>query len=106
MSAAENLLELHLRAQKINGYEREYEFARPRKWRFDFAWVQKRIALEIEGAVWVNGRHTRGSGFVKDMEKYNAAALAGWKVFRVSTAQVRSGEALRIVERALKEGMT
>ena len=60
----------------------EYVFAPPRKWRFDFAWPEQKVALEVEGAVWTRGRHTRGSGFVKDMEKYNLAAIMGWRVLR------------------------
>jgi hypothetical protein len=42
------------------------------------------IALEVEGGVWTRGRHTRGKGFLGDMEKYNAAALGGWCVLRVT----------------------
>jgi len=60
----------------------EYRFTMLRRWRFDWAWPQHLIALEVEGAVWVQGRHTRGSGFVKDMCKYNHAAMDGWRVLR------------------------
>jgi hypothetical protein len=47
------------------------------------------VAIEIEGGVWTGGRHTRGSGFVADCEKYNAAAMAGWTVFRLTAEQVK-----------------
>jgi hypothetical protein len=79
----------------------EYRFHSRRRWRFDYAWPAARIALEIEGGVWTHGRHTRGKGFVGDMEKYNAAALAGWRVLRVTPQQVTSGEAGRLVRVAL-----
>jgi hypothetical protein len=49
--------------------EAEFKFAPDRKWRFDFCWSPQRIALEVDGGIWVGGRHTRGSGFAKDMEK-------------------------------------
>lgn len=62
---------------------RELVFAPPRRWRFDFAWPAHMVALEVEGGVWIRGRHTRGTGFVRDMEKYNAAAVLGWSVLRV-----------------------
>ena len=62
----------------------ELKFHPVRKWRFDFAWEEFKIALEIEGMVWHNGRHNRGSGFVKDIEKYNAAALLGWRIIRTT----------------------
>lgn len=60
----------------------EYRFHPKRKWRFDFAWPTVRVALEVEGGVWTGGRHTRGAGFLRDMEKYNSAAIAGWRVLR------------------------
>lgn len=66
----------------------EFRFAPPRRWRFDYAWPADRVALEVEGGVWTQGRHTRGSGFVKDMEKYNAAAALGWRVLRTTPTQL------------------
>lgn len=72
----------------------EYRFARPRLWRFDFAWPLHMIAAECEGAVWTNGRHTRGSGFIKDIEKYNAATIMGWRVLRFDPARIQSGAAI------------
>lgn len=63
--------------------ESEYRFHPERRWRFDYAWPDRKLALEVEGGVWTEGRHTRGKGFIADMEKYNAAALLGWSVLRV-----------------------
>jgi hypothetical protein len=60
------------------------------------------VALEIDGAVWTQGRHTRGSGYVKDMEKLNAAAELGWRVFRYTPQMVESGAAIRQLERVLR----
>lgn len=62
--------------------EKEFVFHKKRKWRFDYCFVKLGIAIEIEGAVWQNGRHTRGSGFIKDMEKYNEAAIYGYSLLR------------------------
>lgn len=69
--------------------EREFRFHPVRKWRFDFAWPEKKVAIEIEGAVWTGGRHTRGAGYVKDCEKYNAAAELGWVVLRYTTTDLK-----------------
>lgn len=80
----------------------EYRFHPTRKWRFDYAFVPERIAVEQEGAVWVNGRHTRGSGFVADMEKYNAAAALGWRVIRGTPAQIARGDVLATIQAAME----
>lgn len=81
----------------------EVVFARPRKWRFDYAWPEYKIALEVEGAVWVQGRHTRGSGFLKDMEKYNAAASLGWLVLRTTPKDLLSAETIELLKRTISE---
>ena len=60
----------------------EHKFHDTRKWRLDFAIVDLKIGIEIEGGVWSGGRHTRGNGFVEDMEKYNAAVTLGWVILR------------------------
>lgn len=69
------------------GWKEEHRFHSTRKWRFDFAHEELKIAIEIEGAVWVRGRHTRGKGYLADMEKYNTAQSMGWRVFRYAPNQ-------------------
>jgi very-short-patch-repair endonuclease len=83
------------------GYIQEHKFHPTRKWRFDYAWLAQRVALEVEGGAWSGGRHTRGKGYIGDMEKYNAAGLLGWLVLRVTPQQVESGEAGELVSEAL-----
>jgi very-short-patch-repair endonuclease len=80
----------------------EFKFHPTRKWRFDFAWPAQSFAVEVDGAVFVQGRHTRGVGVEADMEKFAEAMLAGWRVLRVSTNQVKDGRALAWVERMLR----
>lgn len=72
----------------FNTPEAEYKFHPKRKWKFDFAFVHHKVAIEIEGGVWTSGRHTRGSGFVKDMEKYNAATELGWRILRFTPSEM------------------
>jgi len=60
----------------------EYKFHNDRNWRFDFCWVKHKIALEIEGGIFIQGRHVRPKGFIDDMEKYNNAIDLGYKLFR------------------------
>jgi len=68
--------------------ETEYKFCKERRWRFDYAFPKQKIAIEQEGGVWTRGRHTRGTGFIKDMEKYNRAVLLGWRVLRYTPEQM------------------
>lgn len=62
---------------------REYRFHPTRKWRFDFAFIDEKVAVEIEGVVKQGGRHQTIQGFLKDAEKYEAAHQHGWTVYRV-----------------------
>lgn len=82
--------------------ELEYQFAAPeRRWRIDFAWPDQRIALESEGGLWTGGRHTRGAGFMADIEKYNHLAMQGYRLFRVVPAQLTEYPTLQMIARAL-----
>lgn len=81
--------------------ERELKFYGTRRWKFDFALPDRMTAIEIEGGAFTRGRHTRGVGFIKDMEKYNHAALLGWKVLRFTPQQVLSGEAIAFIKQVL-----
>ncbi len=94
LSQGEELFELHCRANKLPIPDREYVFLQGRKFRFDFAWPGLKIAVEIEGGTRQNGRHQRHEGFTNDTRKYNLATLHGWRVFRFTSEQVKSGEAI------------
>jgi very-short-patch-repair endonuclease len=83
------------------GWVRELRFHPVRKWRFDLAHPGVQLAVEVEGGVWRGGRHTRGTGFSSDCEKYAEALILGWSVLRVTTDQVKSGQALQWIERAI-----
>jgi hypothetical protein len=78
------------------GWIPEHKFHPERRWRFDFAAPGAMVALEIEGGVWVRGRHSRGAGMIADMHKYNAAVSLGWSVIRV-TPQMFEGEWVHLV---------
>lgn len=59
-----------------------------RKWRFDFAELRSKVAIEVEGGTWSGGRHTRGAGYSADCEKYNEATRLGWRVFRLTSNMI------------------
>ena len=77
----------------------EFRFHPERRWRFDFAWPAEQLAIEVEGGTYTRGRHNRPVGFAQDCEKYNSAALLGWRVLRYTGAMIRSGKALEDLAR-------
>lgn len=79
--------------------EREFRFHSERKWRADFAHVESRTLIEIEGGIWIQGRHNRPQGFAADAEKYLEAFLADWNVVRLTDAQITAPNVERIIRR-------
>lgn len=71
-------------------YVKEHQFmGKRRRFRFDYAILDKKIAIEFEGleSVDVKGKkipsgHTTKVGYTSDCTKYNLAAINGWKVLR------------------------
>lgn len=111
MSKLENTLALHIRALKLPEPVREHMFHPSRKWRFDFAWPELKLAAEVEGGteshgqkrringktITIKSRHLTPSGFREDCNKYNQAALLGWRVLRFSGAMITKGEAIQTI---------
>lgn len=81
------------RILELPPYVREYKFMKSRKFASDFAWPELRILVEVEGGTFMGGRHTRPIGYAKDCEKYNYAAMMGWKVLRFTAPMLRDGRA-------------
>src|SRR5262245_26350420 len=81
----------------------EYPFARHegRRWRFDYAWPEYRVALEVEGGMFAGGQHVRPAGIRRDLEKYNAAAVNGWIVLRCLPETLAADSTIQIIQRAM-----
>lgn len=105
----------------------EYRFHKERKWRFDLAYPEIRVAIEVEGGsfsapvkchicgnlvkyrtktgklipVRAGGRHNRGESFERDLEKYNTAALHGWLLLRVTPGMIKDGRAVSVIGDAI-----
>lgn len=101
MSGLEELLSWQIIQAKIPYPAREYQFYKPRRWRFDFAWPDKWVAVEVEGGTWINGAHNRGAHFESDCEKYNTATAYGWKVFRFTAKMVKDLSAIEVIKASL-----
>jgi len=67
---------------------RELKFHPERRWKFDFAWPELKLAVEIEG----QGRHQTFVGFRRDCDKYNAALAMGWRVLRFPAADKKASK--------------
>jgi very-short-patch-repair endonuclease len=84
------VFEAMLRANRLPAPCYGFRFNAERKWRFDMAFPQHRVALEVDGGIWRKdrGAHGRPQNILRDMEKINAAQLAGWKVLRYTPEQL------------------
>jgi very-short-patch-repair endonuclease len=93
---------LHLLAtMKLPEPRPEFQFNSKRKWRFDYAWPSQKLALEVEGGVFTQGRHTRPVGFLKDMEKYNCAAMMGWRILRTTPDKLIKQETIELIKQSI-----
>lgn len=85
---------------------RQFKFHPKRRWRADFGWNceyngrKVRLIAEVEGGIFIGGRHTHPIGFTKDVEKYDEAEILGYKVIRVTSGMVRDGRGLDFLKRA------
>lgn len=84
---------------------KEYVFHPVRKWRFDYAFVEAKVALEVEGGVHTAGRHVRPKGFLGDMEKYNTAATMGWLVLRTTPDKLRTFGTIDMIRLAISQNI-
>lgn len=94
-----------LKAMTGFSFVEEHKFHEKRRWRFDFAHIESKTAIEIEGGAFTNGRHTRGKGFMNDMEKYNEAILLGWVVLRFTPEQKTKLKMFELVKNVVENRM-
>lgn len=88
-SDAEEIIERALIQHGPDGWQREHRVVTGRRWRWDFAWPACKVAVEIQGGHWSQGRHTRGAGYEKDLIKNRAATLSGWAVLHYTATDAR-----------------
>lgn len=81
---------------------REFKAIPSRKFRWDFAWPEQKLLVEVNGGTWGKGGHSTGSGIARDYEKLNLANLAGWRCLIFTAAMVESGEAVGMIAKCLE----
>jgi hypothetical protein len=113
LSPVQTIMQFCALSQGLTMPEPEFLFAPPRKFRFDLCWPFEKIALEIEGGLYGNGKpcplckraaprgHSSVTGILRDMEKYNLAAELGFRVVRFTPQQIEKGEAFALLESLL-----
>ena len=80
--------------------EKEFRFSKERKFRFDFALPEFKIAVEYDGLNSEKSGHTTLTGFTKDTEKINLAISLGWKVLRFTVLNYK--QVLQEVQKNIK----
>ena len=78
-----------IRAANLPEPERNWYHIPDRMFTLDFAWPDRKIAVEIQGHA-----HRIRSKFAADIEKRALALLSGWVVMELSGAEVRSGRGI------------
>lgn len=98
--------------------EVEYKFHPTRKWRFDFAWsgfraldgtwytdfdsmADKKVALEVDGGIWIQGGHNRGAQIKATWEKENEAQCMGWRILKCEPKDLCTMDTVNLIRRAL-----
>ena len=101
MSNIEELLAVHLRAEKID-HTREFTPGwGNKKYRFDFAIPSRKLVIECDGGLWIKGAHNTGTGVQRDRDKDELALLNGWTVYRVTESMVKSGRAINTIKKLI-----
>jgi Protein of unknown function (DUF559) len=84
----------------------EYPFAAPdRKYRADFAFVEQKVIVEVEGGVWRKGggAHSHPLNILRDMERTNEATVRGWRLLRFVPEKLYTTETLNTIKLAIEK---
>lgn len=75
-------------------WTKEYQFAKPRKFRADLFLPKHNILIEYEGIVSrtfaSKSRHTSITGYTNDCDKYNLATSLGYRVYRYTALNYKN----------------
>lgn len=80
----------------------EFKAIPKRRFRWDLAYPESLILIEIQGGIWHRGGHSTGTGITRDCEKLNLASLAGFHCFAFTSGHIADGSALKTVQKALQ----
>ncbi len=92
-----------LRVAGVPDPDTEFCFHPTRKWRWDFCWPDKLVAVEYQGGIYNQGKqgHQTTVGIERDCLKFSWGAALGWRLLPINAGMVRDGTALDLIIRAL-----
>ena len=98
-----DLFQIFCNSEGLPMPKREYKFHPTRNWRIDYYFESggKRIGLEVEGGAHSGGRHTRGVGFIADIEKYNQFTVHGIWLLRVVPGELKKMKTIKLIKQVL-----
>ena len=97
----EKIVKAYFAEHKLPPVVFEYRFHSERKWRFDIAFPTVKVAIEVQGGIWIGGAHARGKYITRDYEKINEALLLGWIILQVQPRDLLTEETVSMVKRAV-----
>lgn len=114
-SRGERLLAHHIELEGLPAPDTQHRFAREegRQFRFDFAWPDRKLAVEVDGGKWLLRRSRKMGGRLvpvgshsrrEDLRRANLAVRLGWSVLRYTPDMVFKGEAIRELKAILNRG--
>jgi len=92
--AHNSLIPLEREFSEIDAWEKDFQeryakSKRSKRYRLDFAHPDSRTGIEIQGGVYMRGRHVTGSGYERDCRKYNLAYTSGWTIFLLTSTMAK-----------------
>ncbi len=102
---------------RINGIPEplfDWPFLNNRRFLGDMVWPQYMLILECDGGAFggrpctmcgmrPGGRHNTGAGFIKDMEKKNLAAAAGYRMLFCTPSDLKKPKIYHLIRAILSE---
>src|SRR6266567_1586530 len=99
---AKHLLAWQLKHLGAPVFEVEYRFNTPdTDHRWDIAFTEEKLAVEVNGGIWIQGAHAHPTTIIRNMKKGNLGALRGWRVLAFEPREVKTGGPVNLILEAL-----
>ena len=99
------IVKAYFKAQGIPEPTFEYKFHPVRRWRADLCWIPQKLILEVQGGIFIQGRHSRGAAMLKEWEKLNTACGMGYRFLFCQPKDLMGAETVEQIKTALKYGI-